>query len=369
MKPTPVRNIYHLSTARSWRGGEQQVYNLVNQQKKLGLHPIVWAPAQSPLLERLQLEGFPAVGFNHRMSINLPLALKLRKFAKQNNPAILHLHDSHAHTNGLLATLGLRQPPPIVLHRRVPFPVGKTRLSRWKYNHPNIKRIIGISQKVIDALKPTLKRHDQIRKVYSGINPNQLQKPASNAFRQNIKAHPDDILIAHIGALAPEKDFPTFLLAAKKIQEQAPHRDRIKFLVIGKGPERDKLEQKARQLGLSNVHFTGFVDNMAEVYHALDLLLFCPKEEGLGTTVIEAMMAGLPVVATRTGGIPELIRHEREGWLSAIGDSEELAGYALHALENDDIREQMVKAAKDRSRLFTAETMAKKILDVYRKIW
>lgn len=369
MKPTPVRNIYHLSTARSWRGGEQQVYNLVHQQKKLGLHPIVWAPAQSPLLERLQLEGFPAVGFNHRMSINLPLALKLRKFAKQNQPAILHLHDSHAHTNGLLATLGLRQPPPIVLHRRVPFPVGQTRLSRWKYNHKNIKRIIGISQKVIDALKPTLKRHDQIRKVYSGINPDQLQKPVSNAFRQNIKAHTDNILIAHIGALAPEKDFPTFLLAAKKIQEQAPHRDRIKFLVIGKGPERDKLEQKARQLGLSNVHFTGFVDNMAEVYHALDLLLFCPKEEGLGTTVIEAMMAGLPVVATRTGGIPELIHHEREGWLAEVGDADTLARHSIQILQNHPLRDQITQNARERSALFTDETMAEKILDVYREIW
>ena len=369
MKAPPPRTIYHLSTARSWRGGEQQIYNLVKQQKEMGLKPIVWAPKESPLLCRLQMENFPVVGYPHPMSINLPLILKLRTFIKQSQPSILHLHDSHAHTNGLLSTLGRPQPPPIVLHRRVPFPVGQSRLSRWKYNHSRIKRIIGISQKVIDAMQICLRRTDHIRKIYDGIDPSALQVSQSGVFRQEIGANPGDILIAHIGALAPEKGFKTFLQAAAKINDRISHPEKIRFLLVGKGPEEAALKKEAHRMGLRNVIFTGFVENMAAVYSDLDLLLFCPEQEGLGTTVIEAMMAGTPVIATRAGGIPELIRHEREGWLSEIGNADELAEYAIHALQNDQLRKQMVEAARDRSLLFTDKTMAEKIVDVYREIW
>jgi len=369
MKPNSARTIYHLSTARSWRGGEQQIYNLVTQQKAMGLQPIVWAPKESPLLKRLRLEDFSVVAFSHKVSINLPLAFKLRQFIKRNKPAILHLHDSHAHTNGLLATLRLAKAPPLVLHRRVPFSVGKNRLSNWKYNHSNIKRIIGISQNVIDAMQVCLRRTDHIRKIYSGINPSALQVGQRGTFRRKIGVNSDDILIAHVGALAPEKDFKTFLETADLINQKINCPERIHFLLVGQGPEKLSLQKEADRLGLKNVIFTGFVEKMSAVYADLDLLLFCPKKEGLGTTVIEAMMAGLPIVATKAGGIPELIRHEREGWLANIGDAAALARYSIQLLQNDPLRAQTIKNAKARSKFFTDKAMADKILEVYQEIW
>jgi glycosyltransferase involved in cell wall biosynthesis len=214
-----------------------------------------------------------------------------------------------------------------------------------------------------------LQRTEHIHKIYSGINPKTLQVAQSGAFRRKIRANDNDILIAHIGALAPEKDFTSFLRTAALMNQKINYPERLHFLVIGQGPQAPQLRKEAIKLGLSNITFTGFIENMPEVFADIDLLLFCPREEGLGTTVIEAMMTSTAVIATRAGGIPELIRHEKEGWLTEIGDIEHLANYAIHALQNEQLRQYIVKAAMERSRLFTAKNMAEKTSEVYREVW
>lgn len=122
----------------------------------------------------------------------------------------------------------------------------------------------------------------------------------------------------------------------------------IRAVVIGDGPERSRCEQRAAELGLlPDVEFKGSVAITVADYRAADVLVMTSDFEGTPNVVLEAMAAGLPVVAYRTGGVPEVVRHEQTGYVASMGDEASMADYVLKLVEHADLRAEMGRRARD----------------------
>lgn len=129
-----------------------------------------------------------------------------------------------------------------------------------------------------------------------------------STFRSSLAIPADKILIGTIGRLTGVKNYELFLRAADRFNRQNPHlRDQVVFVMIGEGPLREKLEKLSIQLGLSNLIFAGMQQDPAAFYPALDLVALTSRNEGTPLTLIEAMAAGVPVVATDAGGVVDLL--------------------------------------------------------------
>lgn len=357
--------VLHVSTADSWRGGEQQIINLFKEQLNVEyLKPILLCKEGSKMEERAERLGLQYVSAPKRAAIDLSYAKKLSRIAKQEKVELIHVHDSHAHTALAIAYYLYGCKTQAILHRRVDFKVSGL-LSRYKYNLPSIKKIICVSKKVKDVLEPVIKDKSKMEVIYSGINQERyLSKKYVKDIREKLDLDKDTYIIAHVGALEQQKDYFTFIHTAYRVLKQS--KKKVKFIGFGEGSQRKELEELTQKLAIDEqVIFPGFLPDLSTYFASIDLLLFTSEMEGLGTALIEAMYTKVPIVATETGGINELIEHEKHGLLAAPKDDEELAKHVLRLMSNNTRQKMFVNSAYQKAQFYTKEGMAKKIKEVY----
>lgn len=362
------RIILHVSTAQSWRGGEQQIINLFEEQDaKEDLKPILFCKKGSELEERARRLDLACISSPKRGAIDLGFAKQLASSVKNEKVDLIHVHDSHAHTALAIAYYFYGCKTQAILHRRVDFPVSGF-LSRYKYNLPSIQKIICVSQKVREVLKPVVKDHSKLEVVYSGIDQQRfLSSKYAKDIREKLDLDKDTYVIANVGALEQQKDYFTFIQAAYRIIKQTDKQ--ITFIGFGEGSQRSRLEKLTRKLAIDDkVIFPGFLPDLSTYFASIDLLLFTSEKEGLGTAVIEAMYTKVPIVATEAGGVTELIDHEKHGLLAPVGDDETLSKHALRLMNNNTLRNMVIKSANQRAQFFSKEGMAKRILEIYEKL-
>ena len=169
--------------------------------------------------------------------------------------------------------------------------------------------------------------------------------------------------------LRPEKDHETFLKSAQAILRRMPS---IHFLIVGDGPERNRLETLSATLGLSeHVHFLGLVEDMPSVVASFDIgvLSSLPVVETFPVSILEYMAAGKPVVATRVGSISEIVEEGKTGFLVDSGDWRGMAERITQLIEKDDLRHQMGFSGKQKvSREFTALQTLKKTEELFENL-
>jgi glycosyltransferase involved in cell wall biosynthesis len=172
-------------------------------------------------------------------------------------------------------------------------------------------------------------------------------------------------VIGVVARLQPEKGVDVFLQAAGLISSRYP---RARYMIVGDGPERSRLAARARSLGLEGVvRFPGAPPDARSLLPDMDLLVVPSRSEGSPLVVLEAMEAGLPVVATRVGGIPEQIGHEREGLLVPPDNAEALAAAVLRLLDDPALAARLGRAGQTRVwREFRYDRMLEQIEGCYR---
>lgn len=169
-------------------------------------------------------------------------------------------------------------------------------------------------------------------------------------------------LIGQVGALRKHKGQHITIKAAHLLQDLPD----IHFLFLGDGPDRKELEEKAKNL--TNVNFLGHKKNIGPYFAAFDLFIFPSLSEGLGSSILEAMQAGVPVLASNTGGIPDIIEHAVTGWLIEPGDPVQLAQAIRHLYSNPELRTQLATQASERLHKFSPQSIGKLYLELYRHI-
>ena len=186
-------------------------------------------------------------------------------------------------------------------------------------------------------------------------------------LRTELGIRPDQPLIGIVGRLVPIKNHRLFLEAARSMVDSG---NPAHFALTGDGELRESLQTLAGEMGIANqVHFLGWKQDMGPVYAALDVLTLTSDNEGTPVAVIEAMAAGIPVVATAVGGVPDVVREGETGWLVPPGDAPALERAWRTALRRDERVEAVIaRARREVLERFGREQMISTMADLYRRL-
>lgn len=359
--------VLHLSSEATWRGGEQQIAYLLKELAALGIEVKVVCKVNSPFEAFCQEEGIAFRAESFRYQYHIQTALAIKKESSDFNADLIHMHSSKSHGAAVLAA-SLGNKTPLILSRRVDFPVKKSFTSQFKYNHAAIKKIICVSKAIEEITARGIKHPEKLVTVHSGIDLQKFDasKPHKSFLYSTYNIPENRKLIGNTSALAPHKDYFTFIDSAAFLLQQ---RKDLHFLIIGKGALRSELENYAVEKGIaSHVTFTGFINNIPEVLPCLDLFLMTSETEGLGTSVLDAFSAKVPVVATAGGGIPEMVIHEKTGMLASVKAPKQLAIYVQEVLNSESLKNTIIENAIEKVKAFSKEQTALKTLEIYKEV-
>jgi L-malate glycosyltransferase len=358
--------VLHLSSEKSWRGGEQQIAYLIEELNTMGISNFAAVKKGSRFEEHCTQNNIPFVSLPFANTLDFLTAKAIARFCKKNQIDIVHMHSAKSHGIGVLsAVFGNRTP--LVLSRRVDFLPKNNFLTRWRYNHPAIKAILCVSNKITEIMRAYVSNPERCITVHSGIDLKRFQPiPEGHSLRSEFAIPAGCSLIGNTSALEHHKDYHTFIHTVKELLDK---RQTVKAFIVGKGSLEATLRQQARQLRVDeSVIFTGFRTDIGSVLHSLDVFLITSETEGLGTSVLDAFACGLPVVATAAGGIPEMVEHGYSGLLAPVGDYKKLAELVSAVLDNKELREKLIVGGKEKLSHFTKKSTAEKTLTVYSQV-
>jgi glycosyltransferase involved in cell wall biosynthesis len=305
---------------------------------------------------------------------DLRAVLSLARLIRRERPTILHTHTAKAGAVGRLAALlagGAR--PPIVVHtfhghvlRGYFGPVrtfGFRQLERWLARMTTA--LVAVSPEVRDDLvKLGVAPRDKFTVVRLGI---QLEERVANQdgrdeTRRVLGIGPDCFTVGWIGRMTAVKRTSDVLLAFKRLRERGVD---ARLCMVGDGPDREPLERRAHELGIMrDTLFLGYQEDVAPFYAAFDAMILPSGNEGTPVSAIEALAAGRPVVATRVGGVPDVVRDGEDGFLVDTGDVDTLADRLAQLAEDSNLRAAMGEAG--RSRVLARYSVERLIDDVDR---
>ena len=289
-------------------------------------------------------------------------ARKIAGFAKSHGVQILHAHTGHAH---MIACLARRFAPAlkVLVSRRVDFRPSSNWFSRYKYGLPD--HYIAISSAIGRVLADAGVPSSKISVVHSGINVNRLD--VTPRTRAELGLPTEGPLIGNVAALVGHKDHRTLIGAMPAVLTAFP---KAQLAIVGEGKLRADLEERIETLNLSKrVHLLGYRTDVPAVLKVLDVFAMSSVEEGLGTSVLDAMASGVPVAATDAGGIPEMVRNGMTGLLVPARDSVRLAEAIVSLLTDRALAARLsVNAAEMVSKEFSADAMVEGNIAVYERL-
>jgi L-malate glycosyltransferase len=349
--------ILHVDPERGWGGGEVQVATLVRELARRGHASIVATPADAPLAAAVTEAGARVVACAIRNHADIRAVPRLRGVAREVD--VVHFHTARAHAMApWLGGLGVRR----VVTRRMDYVPRGGPWVRFLYGRA-VDVVIAISGGVRAALVAGGVAPERIRVVPSGIDPDALAPPAG--ARERVRAEwglaRDDVAVVLVGVLEARKGHATLLDAAATLPRTLP----IRYVFCGAGSEDATLRARVAEAALP-VRFAGFRADVAACLAAGDVAVLPSRHEGLGIAALEAMAAERPVVASRVGGLAEVVAEGTTGLLVPPGDVPALAA-ALAALAGDpERRRAMGRAGAARVReKFSAAAMAEGTLACY----
>jgi len=355
----------HVDTARTWRGGQNQVLLTVLGLRAMGQRVVLVAHGEGELYRRAQ-EGADLVALAPKSEVDLSAAWKLARIIKQFKPQIVHAHDPHAISMAGLALSfsAAADCPPLVASRRVDFHLQKHSFSRWKYRQVTL--FLAASGAIRDILVEDGIRAAQVVVVHDGIDVGKIQRlPAQSIHTEFWLPHGAPVL-ANVGALVAHKGQKYLLQAMPQVLHDVPE---AQLVIFGEGELRPALERQIKELHLEkHVRLAGFRPDVLQLVKAADLFVMSSITEGLGSTVLDAMAMKLAVVATRAGGIPEAVVDGETGVLVGPAHAGELAAATVRLLKNPALRARMGAAGMARvSEHFGVGRMLQRTLAAYRR--
>jgi glycosyltransferase involved in cell wall biosynthesis len=356
----------HIDTATGWRGGQNQVLLTVMGLRAIGERTLLVAHPNGELRRRAA-EGLEFVPLAPSHELDLKAGWKLSRVLNRLKPGIVHAHDPHAVA---MAALGLSMastaaPPALVASRRVDFRLKKNSFSRWKYRQ--VDAFICASHAIAALLEADGIEPSRVFTVHEGIDVERVAhaEPVSVHAELWLPAHAP--IVANVAALVEHKGHRHLIDAAALVVREVPD---ARFVILGEGPLRPALEHQVKHLRLEkHVFLPGFRVDVHSWLKGADMFVMPSETEGLGTSILDAMAAGIPVVGTAAGGIPEAVLNDVTGFVVPTGDPRALAASIVRLLRDPALRERMGQAGWARAReRFTVERMVEETRKVYQLV-
>lgn len=300
----------------------------------------------------------------------LALSSKLVETVKQYDIDLMHVHYAIPHAYAgymakqMLAAEGIQVPMVTTLHGTDITLVG---------NHPDYKPAVTFSINSSDAitsvsqsLKEDTLKHFEVKKdihvIPNFIDLNNHNTIPKNKCKRSVMAESHEKIITHISNLRSVKRLLDIIEVFDRIQKEIP----AKLVIVGEGPDKQAAEDLATEKGIaSKVLFLGKSSEISEILSVSDLFILPSEKESFGLAALEAMASGVPVISSNAGGIPEVNIHGLSGYLSDVGDVEDMTKNALKILET----EESLNTYKENARITAKKFSINKIVPLYEKVY
>lgn len=246
---------------------------------------------------------------------------------------------------------------PYVVTRRVNNPLRRSWLTRRAY-----VRASAVASVAADVARIVRELDGRIRSCVIHSSSSGLAVDAARV-KSIREAFPGKWIIGNVGALDNAQKGQEYIIEVAR-RLQTSHSE-LAFVLVGGGDDESMLRGLAA--GLPNVTFEGWADNVGDYLEAFDLFILPSNREGIGGILLDAMDRALPIIATRVGGVPEIVHDGENGMLIEPGDPDALQAMILRLYEDPGLRREIGENGREFSRDFTADAMAEKYMELYRR--
>jgi glycosyltransferase involved in cell wall biosynthesis len=371
----PIR-VCHLASGDLWAGAEVQVATVLSslvKQSDLEISAVVLNEGR--LARELRKCGVDITVIDENNTGSLGILKKLRCLFKDKKVDILHTHRYKENIlGGLAAELsGIRHIVRTVHGLSEPF-TGLKRINIAVYDWLNdflarhqTDKIVAVSFEMADVLSKKYGR-ERVVCIHNAINLGRIKLNSDpQKLREELQISKADRIMGTVCRLTPIKGIEFFLKAASIIADK---RSDVKFLIVGDGPLQDSLKRLSKELGVEKlVRFLGQREDVYDLINIMDVFVLSSLHEGLPTALLEALAMGKPVVATRVGGIPEVIKQDGLGILIEPKKPEQIAEACLTLLNNPvDDYELKLSRRHYAAREFSSESAGQKVVELYKEL-
>lgn len=359
-------SLFLIDAGKEWRGGQRQSFFLAKELKRNGYSFQFVVQPGSPLHQKASDAGLPVLPLKISSEADALSILRLSLAMKRKKCRLVNFHDAHSVAVGSAAA-SLAKVPIKVISTRVDFPLKKNVLSRRKYTK-NADAIIAISEGVKNVLVEGGIDAKRIHIIPDGIDfaPHE-DKTSKDYLRRELSFAPDDFLVGIVAQLSDDKGHKYLIQTSKHLRESTP---KIKIIIVGGGPLQLELNKQVKEIqGEDMVFFLGFREDIPQILNSLDVFVLSSDHKGLGGIIIDAMACRLPVVATRVGGILEVVDHQNTGLLVRPQRPKSLAKAILKMYEDRELAHRLgQRGYEDVHQKFSVESMASKAIDLYEEL-
>ena len=301
---------------------------------------------------------------------NLTAYRALKALLRKERFALIHVHTPVASLLGRLAAKCVNQGPVLYTAHGFHFYRGAPWLY-WLLYYPIEKLaspwtdglIVMNSEDYERAQRMGFRAGENLFLVHGvGVDIDRFAHAEGESVRKSLGIGSGEVVVTYVAEFTPTKNHEMFLEAWSKVEKES---ERIHLLLVGEGKMRPKIEAKAKPL--RRVQFLGFRNDVPQIFHASDLVVQVSKREGLPRSVMEAMAAGKPVVATDVRGNRDLVHHGVNGFLVKLGDVEALAEAILKLAYDPDLRQRMGRASQEIIKDYSLERVLEEMASIYRK--
>lgn len=348
----PKTRVLLLTDEMEVGGTQRQIVHIASHLDRSRFEPtVIYFVNRSFFVDELERAGVPVIQVEKRGKIDPIFVWRLRRALRDGRFDVTHCF---AYSGEFWGTLAMRLLP----HRNRPALVSSVRgtyewYSRWNWL---VKRWVSArSHRVVANSRIAANyacRHlgwpdEAISIAYNGVQPPQVEASRSAALRRQLGFDTGQVMALFVGRLVVHKDLPCLLRAAARLRDQLPQ---LRFVLAGDGPlHADVMRQMAEQGLEDRVSLLGQRDDVQDLIDAADIVVLPSLREGLSNVILEGMMGGKPVVASRAGGNVELVIDNETGLLFDVGDDAGLAA-ALQSLAHDaPLRSRLGEGARRRA--------------------
>ena len=362
-------NILHLSSATILGGGEVYVKTLCTSLAERNINVAVACRPNTPLCKQCEDSNLKAYKLNLANSIDFISVIKLANYCKTNKIDIIHAHLSRDYWIACYVKI-IYPKVKIIFTYHVVTPLKQK--PQYKFLYKNADKVVAVSHGVKKCITtPNILEEDKIIVIHNGVETAKIAQSPKKDFRQRFGLTNNDKVVGLIGRINPEKAQDIFIRSIPEVLKKFPD---TKFVIVGKINNNDlytrQIQELAHELHIEkSVIFTGFQEDVPPIMKDLDIYIHTSKNEAFGLVITEAMASSIPVIATNSGGVGEIIKDKENGLLVEPNNQYLLANAIIQLLEDENLSNKLkIQGNLTAKNFFDISIITEKMISLYKTI-